>query len=102
MTPVIVIARLKTRADRREAWIAAARTCIEETRKEPGCLSYDMHESVTEPGRFVFVEQWQDRAALERHMTLPHLQTLVAMAAGCVAEAPSIEAMAGGERWRLM
>lgn len=102
MTPVIVIARVKTRPEQRDSWIAAARLCIEASRAEPGCLSYDMHESVSEPCRFVFVEQWRDRAALDAHMTMPHLKALVAAASGCVAEAPTIEAVADGDRWRLM
>ncbi len=101
-TPIVVIARIKTRLEARDTWIAAARTCIEETRREAGCLSYDMHESVTEPGSFVFVEQWQDRAALDFHMSTPHLKTVVAAVMSCLAEAPSIEAIADGTRWRLM
>lgn len=100
--PVIVIARVKVRPDARETWREAARTCIAETRREPGCIAYDMFESVSEEGAFVFVEQWRDKASLDIHMTLPHLKALVAVAATCVAAPPSIEAIDGGTRWRLM
>ncbi len=100
--PVIVIARLKARADKRETLIAGAVACIAATRQETGCIAYDCHESLTEPGRFVFVEQWQDRAALETHMTLPHLKAFVALAVPCLAEVPTIEAISGGDRWQLM
>lgn len=100
--PIIVIARVKARAEARETLITAAKTCIAETRKEAGCVSYDMHESVTDPGRFVFVEQWADRAALDAHMVAPHLAALLAAAGPCLAEAPIIEAIADGTRWRLM
>jgi quinol monooxygenase YgiN len=100
--PILVIARVAVRPDARETWLAAAAACIEATRAEPGCQSYDMFESATGSGRFVFVEEWQDRLALDRHMIQPHLKTLVAAAAGCVSEPPSIEAIAEGTRWRLM
>lgn len=100
--PIIVIARVKARAEARETLITAAKTCIAETRKEAGCVSYDMHESVTDPGRFVFVEQWADRTALDAHMVTPHLAALLAAAGPCLAEAPVIEAIADGTRWRLM
>lgn len=99
--PVIVIAKLKARADKREALIAGAAICVAATRQEPGCITYDCHESLTEPGRFVFVEQWQDRAALETHMTLPHLKAFVTLVGSCLAEAPEIEAISCGNRWRL-
>ncbi|HUN12377.1 MAG TPA: putative quinol monooxygenase [Rhabdaerophilum sp.] len=100
--PVIVMANVKVRPDARETWRKAAMACIAETRKEAGCLAYDMFESVSEVGTFVFVEQWHDRAALDLHMTRPHLQALVAVAGTCVTAPPSIEAIDGGTRWRLM
>ncbi|HRE20686.1 MAG TPA: putative quinol monooxygenase [Rhabdaerophilum sp.] len=100
--PVIVIAKVKVRADARTKWCEAAAICIAETRREPGCLAYDMFESATEEGSFVFVEQWKDRAALDNHMTLPHLKALVAVAGVSVAAAPTIEAIDGGTRWRLV
>jgi quinol monooxygenase YgiN len=46
---------------------------IEPTRKEEGCVQYDLHQSTNEPGRFVFYENWRSREALERHLQSPHL-----------------------------
>ena len=34
---------------------------------ERGCLRYEFAESVVEPGRFILVQQWEDRAAFDRH-----------------------------------
>lgn len=48
--------------------------CIAETRREPGCLSYDLHQSVSDPSTLVFVERWSDRAALDAHFKTPHLE----------------------------
>ena len=44
-----------------------------ETLKEEGRLSYELHQSLSEPNRFVFVEQWATREALTRHSKTPHL-----------------------------
>ena len=33
----------------------------------PGCLSYVFAETLEEPGHFVLLQQWNDRAALEEH-----------------------------------
>ena len=44
----------------------------EESRKEPGCVMYQVHRHKTEPRRFLIYEQYKDDAALEAHRTAPH------------------------------
>ena len=44
----------------------------EESRKEPGCLMYQVHRHKTEPRRFYIYEQYKDDAALEAHRSAPH------------------------------
>jgi quinol monooxygenase YgiN len=39
----------------------------EESRKEPGCVMYQVHRHKTEPRRFFIYEQYKDDAALEAH-----------------------------------
>ena len=46
---------------------------IEPTRKEDGCVQYDLHQNTDQAGRFVFYENWRSREALERHLQSPHL-----------------------------
>ena len=46
---------------------------MEATRREPGCILYDLHASVTDPERVVFIEQWQSRDAFEAHLKTAHL-----------------------------
>jgi quinol monooxygenase YgiN len=43
-----------------------------ETRKEPGCLQYIVHQSTENPLNFAFYEQYVDEPALEAHRTSPH------------------------------
>lgn len=47
---------------------------IEPTRKEEGCVQYDLHRSTEESGRFVFYENWTARELLDRHLQSPHLK----------------------------
>jgi len=89
--PVLVIARAKVLSAERERFIVAARDCIAATRREQGCLGYDIYESATEPGHFVSVESWEARADVDRHMGEPHLQAFLAIAGTCVSAAPVIE-----------
>jgi quinol monooxygenase YgiN len=44
------------------------------TRAEAGCINYDFHVDAADPCVFVFYENWTDRAALDAHLAMPHLQ----------------------------
>lgn len=43
-----------------------------ESRKESGCLGYQVHRHKTEPRRFFIYEQYSGDAALEAHRTAPY------------------------------
>ena len=43
-----------------------------ESRKEPGCVMYQVHKHKTDPRRFFVYEQYKDDAALEAHRGAPH------------------------------
>lgn len=58
----------------RDLCLAPARAVIEASRKEPGCVAYDLHFSITDPDKMVFVEVWKDRAALDEHFTTTHFK----------------------------
>ena len=64
---IYVVATLTIKPETRAEFIAAATACIKETRKEPGNIAYDLHESVTDPSKMVFVEQWENAEALVPH-----------------------------------
>lgn len=44
----------------------------EESRKEPGCIMYLVHQHKTDPRRFLVYEQYKDDAGLEAHRAAPH------------------------------
>lgn len=44
----------------------------EASRKEPGCVLYQVHRHKTDPRRFFIYEQYKDDAALEAHRAAPH------------------------------
>ncbi|MGA8153549.1 MAG: putative quinol monooxygenase [Terriglobales bacterium] len=57
----------------REAEVAALFSKLtEESRKEPGCLMFQVHRHKTEARRFFIYEQYKDDAALEAHRATPH------------------------------
>lgn len=88
---IYVIATLTVKPETRAELIAAAKLSIAATRKEAGNISYDMHESVTDPSRIVFVEQWQDADVLGAHGKSEHMRAFGRVAAKCLTAPPRIE-----------
>ncbi len=68
-----LIATITIRPGSLDAVVAAAKPCLEGTRAEAGCISYELFQSVEDPEKLVFVERWKDRTALTEHFHAPHL-----------------------------
>jgi quinol monooxygenase YgiN len=59
---------------------------IEPTRRESGCVQYDLHESADQPGRFLFFENWRSKQDLDEHLNTPHLKDLGSRSGELLAE----------------
>jgi quinol monooxygenase YgiN len=84
---VYVIAHLKAHAGKGDEVVKLAAPLIAATRREAGCIGYDLYRKPDEPDRLVFVETWKSRAALEAHFAEPHLKSFQAAMADRLAEA---------------
>lgn len=49
----------------------------ENSRREAGCLMFVGHQSQENPRKFLFYEQYKDRAALDAHRATPHFKQYV-------------------------
>ena len=72
-----IIGTLTARPETREELATLLMALVAPTRAEAGCISYDVHVDAADPCVFVFYENWTDRAALDAHLAMPHLQPLV-------------------------
>lgn len=71
---IYVIAELRIKPGTVDKAFAEAGKSIAATMKEDGCISYDMHQNVTDPTKLVLVERWASREALSRHTETPHFK----------------------------
>jgi quinol monooxygenase YgiN len=69
---VTVIVLLRAREGQETLLEAELRALIGPTRKEQGCLSYDLHRSLDGPGGFLLHEVWASRDAHTEHTHTPH------------------------------
>jgi quinol monooxygenase YgiN len=70
---VVVVGRVKTDADKREALIRVGQTVAAASRQEPGCISYRLYEDTEIENEFVFVEEWESSEALQQHFATTHV-----------------------------
>lgn len=56
---------------------------VDATRKNDGCIAYDVAEDLFDPGLIRFSELWPDFESLERHLSAPHIEPWRAVARGC-------------------
>ena len=68
-----VIASMRAKPGQEDRLRAALTSLVEPTSKEAGYVNYDLHESVEEPGRFFFYENWESGEHLDAHLQTPHL-----------------------------
>mgnify|MGYP002737596780 FL=1 len=71
-----IIGTVTARPDTREELASLLMAQVAPTRAEAGCINYDFHVDAADPCVFVFYENWTDRAALDAHLAMPHLQPL--------------------------
>ncbi len=50
---------------------------VERSRKEPGCISHDVHVDCQNAMRLFFYERWQDEAAIKTHFAVPASRAFV-------------------------
>lgn len=70
---IIVAGYIEVEAAKAEEGEALARAMMAETRKEAGCVIYDITRSVERPTRYHVYEEWESLAALEAHFQAPHM-----------------------------
>lgn len=46
---------------------------LDYTRKERGCVVFDLHQDKNNPAHFFFYEVWENKAVWEAHMSTPFL-----------------------------
>lgn len=72
-----VIAQDFIHAEHIEKVLPLYQELVAKTRQEPLCISYELFIDQKDPGHFIFIEQWPDRAALDIHCKTEHFKTLV-------------------------
>ncbi len=85
-----ILARITVKPEAADTARGILTELVAQSRKEAGCVSYELYQQAATPHVFQTVEQWQDEAAANAHMTTPHIGAAIAAAGPLFAAPPEI------------
>lgn len=72
-----VVARNFAKKDKLNEIMKHYKELVELTRKEKGCIKYELYEDEKNPTVLTMIEEWEDRQALENHLKSEHFTRIV-------------------------
>jgi quinol monooxygenase YgiN len=70
---ITVFAFMKAKPGQEAALQAEMLNVVAATRKEEGCIQYDLHVHTSDPTQFAYYETWESEESLARHATADHM-----------------------------
>lgn len=74
---VKVIAKFFVKEEKVEEFLKLASVLVEESRKEEGCVSYNLLQDVSNPQTLIMVEEWESAGILKTHMASAHFTSII-------------------------
>lgn len=72
-----VIAKNYVHQDNLKEVVELYRELVELTRKEKGCIKYELYQDEKDPLSIAMIEEWATKEDLERHLSSDHFLRLV-------------------------
>lgn len=74
MTELKIVATIVVKAEFQTELEKVFRTVVDETRKEEGSISYELHKDVKNPLRYTILEVWKSQEAIDEHNESAHFK----------------------------
>ncbi len=78
MTKITVVAKIRAKEESLEIVKNELLKLVGPTRKEAGCIDYQLYQDIQEPSVFVFYENWASAIDLEKHKDTDHYKRYAA------------------------
>jgi quinol monooxygenase YgiN len=86
MAQLTIVANIKAKADTVEQIKTELQKLVGPSRKDAGCINYDLHQDNKNPAQFLVYENWESPEALQKHLDAPHFKAFSAATEGAVEE----------------
>ncbi len=89
-TTLTVVAQFHAQPGKEAEVKKALLSLVEPSRKDAGCVNYDLHQGTQDRSLFMFHENWTSQAHLDRHLAKPDLQAVLGKVEQRLAEPPQV------------
>ena len=72
-----VIAKSVIKEGQIENYLKEVDVLITETRKEEGCISYELFQDINSENIFFLIEEWESKEDLEKHKLTDHIINII-------------------------
>jgi quinol monooxygenase YgiN len=91
MKTITVVATFQARPGKETELRKALIGLVAPTRKEAGCINYDLHVRPEDPAKFLFHENWTSQAHLDAHLQSAHIKALLPRVGELAVGLPEIQ-----------
>jgi quinol monooxygenase YgiN len=88
---IVVVGRVTSDGEKRDELVRVAQAVAGASREEQGCNGYRFYEDTERPNHFVFVEEWADQEALERHFATSHIAEFMRAIPATITSPPDVK-----------
>lgn len=88
---IVVVGRVQTDAGKRAELVRIGQAVAAASRLEPGYISYRLYQDAENENDFVFVEEWESDAALQRHFATSHVAEFLQAIPATIVAPPDVK-----------
>lgn len=89
----MILARVYIKPGKEAEFIDAAKSIIESSNKEEGCIYYRLYQDPYDKTNFIFVESYKDQAAVDFHFAAPYFSEFGKKIEGMVSQPAEIKVL---------
>nr|WP_321292079.1 putative quinol monooxygenase [uncultured Trichococcus sp.] len=71
---ILINAEFYIKPEQKQQFLTEVTSLIKESRKEKGCIAYQLYQAIANEHDYVMIEKWESQQAIESHNEEPHLQ----------------------------
>lgn len=74
---ITIVSKAEVRGENIEKYLDLVTELADKSRKEPGCISYDLYTDINSQNILTFIEEWKDLSTIEAHNASEHFMRIV-------------------------
>ncbi|MDR2840060.1 MAG: antibiotic biosynthesis monooxygenase [Paludibacter sp.] len=82
MSELKIVATIVAKPKFQDELLKVFHTVVDETRKEDGNVSYELHQDINNPLKYIILEVWKSQDAINLHNESTHFKAFVAAVEG--------------------